>query len=487
MEAIDKIFEKSAQAFLSYRETTAKKRAAFLRAVADGIEELGPALIDTCSAETNLPAARLEGERGRTCNQLRMFASLVEAGDWVEAVIDTALPERKPLPRPDLRRMLVPLGPVAVFGASNFPLAFSTAGGDTAAALAAGCTVVYKGHPAHPATSEMVAGAIWKAAGDHQIPKDVFFHVAGGAETGQQLVRHPKAKAVAFTGSFAGGMAIYKTASERGEPIPVFAEMGSVNPIVILPGKLALDPAELAGSVAQSVLLGTGQFCTNPGLIFLPESDGADAFLEAMQRTIAESPAGKMLHTGITVNYLDALSSVLKAQGVKPLVSGIPENPLEGPPALASVSLQVWLENPDLQKEVFGPFSLVVRYQDPLQLKEVLRKLEGQLTITLMGAEDEAHILRGLTPLALEKCGRLLFSGVPTGVEVGHAMTHGGPFPASTDSRSTSVGTAAIKRFVRPVTFQSAPDDLLPGALKNANPLGISRLVNGKFTDEPIG
>lgn len=486
MESIDKVFENSRSAFLNYQMVSAGQRAGFLRSVASHIEKLGPALIDTCSAETNLPVARLEGERSRTCNQLRMFADLLEEGSWVDAVIDTALPGRQPVPRPDLRRMLVPLGPVVVFGASNFPLAFSTAGGDTASALAAGCTVVYKGHPAHPETSGMVAKAIRNAARDHQVPEGVFLHVEGGTETGQQLVRHPLARAVAFTGSTAGGMSIFRTAVERQEPIPVFAEMGSVNPIFILPGRLAGGAADLAGSVAQSVLLGSGQFCTNPGLVFLPESDGADAFLEAMRALFTDSPSGKMLHPGISVGYLDALSGVLSGKGVTPLVSGNSHDPLEGPPALATVSLDAWLENPDLQKEVFGPFTLVVRYRDPLQLKEVMQKLEGQLTITLLGAEHETQILGELSPLALEKCGRLLFSGVPTGVEVSHAMTHGGPFPATTDSRSTSVGTAAIRRFARPVTYQSAPEALLPDVLKNANPLGIRRLVNGTLTDQPI-
>jgi 2,5-dioxopentanoate dehydrogenase len=278
MEPIEAVFQQSLDAFLLYRETPAIRRAGFLRAVAGNIELLGEELIRTCSEETNLPAGRLEGERGRTCTQLRMFAELLEEGSWVEAVIDTALPERKPLPRPDLRRMLFPLGPVVVFGASNFPLAFSTAGGDTASALSAGCTVVYKGHPAHPRTSVMVAEAVRKAAREHALPEGVFIHVDGDADTGQKLVKHPVARAVAFTGSFSGGTSIFKTASERDIPIPVFAEMGSVNPIFILPEGLADNPEGLSESVAQSVLLGVGQFCTNPGLVFLPESDGADIF-----------------------------------------------------------------------------------------------------------------------------------------------------------------------------------------------------------------
>lgn len=486
MDTLDIVFQKSLNAFFQYRETSAGRRAKVLRSVADNIEALGEELIMTCSEETNLPAGRLEGERGRTCNQLRMFANLLEEGSWVEAVIDTALPDREPLPRPDLRRMLVPLGPVVVFGASNFPLAFSTAGGDTASALAAGCTVVYKGHPAHPRTSLLVAQAIWKAAREHDLPGEIFSHVAGDADTGQQLVKHPVARAVAFTGSFAGGTAIYKTASERKTPIPVFAEMGSVNPIFILPGSLADNPESLAESVSQSVLLGVGQFCTNPGLVFLPESDGADAFLEGMRLAFTGSPGGKMLHQGIATAYLDGLSAVLREKGVSTLVSDRKGGDLAGPPALATAPMEAWLGNPNLHKEVFGPFTLIVRYRDTHQLEQALDKLEGQLTITLLGSQTEREVLATLSVLALEKCGRLLFSGVPTGVEVSHAMTHGGPFPATTDSRSTSVGTFAIKRFARPVTFQSAPQELLPDALRNGNPLGINRLVNGAHTDQPI-
>jgi 2,5-dioxopentanoate dehydrogenase len=486
MDPLDIVFQKSLNAYFQYRETPAVRRAKLLRSVAANMETLGEELIRTCAEETNLPAGRLEGERGRTCNQLRMFAKLLEEGSWVEAVIDTALPERKPLPRPDLRRMLVPLGPVVVFGASNFPLAFSTAGGDTASALAAGCTVVFKGHPAHPRTSQLVAQAIWKAAREHDLIGEIFSHVEGDAETGQQLVKHPVARAVAFTGSFAGGTAIFKTASERKTPIPVFAEMGSVNPIFILPGSLADNPENLAESVSQSVLLGVGQFCTNPGLVFLPESDGADAFLNGMKRAFTGSPGGKMLHQGIATAYLDGLSAVLREKGVSTLVSDREGGDLAGPPALATAPMEAWLKNPNLQKEVFGPFTLIVRYRDTHQLEQALDKLEGQLTITLLGAEVELETLGKLSVRAREKCGRLLFSGVPTGVEVSHAMTHGGPFPATTDSRSTSVGTFAIKRFARPVAFQSAPHDLLPDALRNGNPLGIIRLVNGTHTDQPL-
>ena len=486
MDPIDVVFQNSHQAFLKYRETPAVRRASLLRSVADNIEALGEGLIRTCSEETNLPPGRLEGERGRTCNQLRMFAELLEEGSWVEAIIDTAIPERKPVPRPDLRRMLIPLGPVVVFGASNFPLAFSTAGGDTASALAAGCTVVYKGHPAHPRTSLLVAEALRKAALENDLPGEIFSHIEGATDTGQQLVMHPVARAVAFTGSFAGGTAIFKTASERKIPIPVFAEMGSVNPIFILHGRLEENPESLAESVSQSVLLSVGQFCTNPGLVFLPESDGADTFLDVMKQTFTGSPGGKMLHRGIATGYLERLSAVLREKGVSMLVNHGENGDMVGSPALATASVNTWVNNPNLQKEVFGPYTLIVRYQDTYQLEQALDKLEGQLTITLLGTQKDRDALAALSLPAREKCGRILFSGVPTGVEVGHAMMHGGPFPATTDSRSTSVGTFAIKRFVRPVTFQSAPHDLLPDALKNDNPLKIIRLVNGAHTDQPI-
>jgi 2,5-dioxopentanoate dehydrogenase len=485
MDSLDLIFSKSYEAFSRYRNMPPAARAGFLRAIADQVEKLDNELIRVCSEETNLPAARLVGERTRTCNQLRMFAALLEEGSWLEAVIDTALPDRVPIPRPDLRRMLFPIGPVVVFGAGNFPFAFSTAGGDTASALAAGCPVVYKGHPAHPKTSNMVAGAIGRAAVETGIPAEVFCHVDGGTDTGQLLVKHPLARAVAFTGSYAGGMAIYKTVSERKEPIPVYAEMGSVNPVMVLPGKLHAGAEDLAISIAQSVVLGSGQFCTKPGLVFLPESSNGNIFLEAMQHALLQSPANKMLHQGIAAAYLETLSVVLQSQGVECLVNQHADSG-SGAPVLATTSAGNWLSNKALQNEVFGPFTLVVRYRHTSQLKQIIDKLEGQLTISLLGEGEDMAMIHELAVLARDKCGRLLFSGVPTGVEVSHAMTHGGPFPASTDSRSTSVGTYAIKRFARPVTYQSAPESVLPDALKNSNPLNILRLVNGSYTTQPI-
>jgi NADP-dependent aldehyde dehydrogenase len=449
------------------------------------IESLGPVLIDTAESETRLGVARLEGERARTCNQLRMFAELLEEGSWVEAVIDTAMPARKPLPRPDLRRLLVPLGPVAVFGAGNFPLAFSTAGGDTASALAAGCPVIYKEHPDHPRTSRLVAGALREALEASGFPQGVFQDVEGGPETGQQLVAHPVVKAVAFTGSHEGGMAIYRAATGRAVPIPVFAEMGSVNPVFILPECLSAHPEQLAQEVAASAMLGCGQFCTKPGLVFHPSGEGSGAFTAALEKAFLEGPSKPMLQARIATRYYDARRGVLKGAGVKALVDR-PADPPGGTPSLASAGLSEWLENPVLQQEVFGPFTLLVAYRDASQLLEAAEALQGQLTCTIRGSEKELGNMAGLIDSLRERCGRLLFSGVPTGVEVGHGMTHGGPFPATTDSRSTSVGSAAIKRFVRPVTYQSAPDAVLPPELQNANPLGILRTVNGRVGSQEL-
>ncbi|GGG27978.1 aldehyde dehydrogenase (NADP(+)) [Pontibacter amylolyticus] len=475
----------AAQAFESYKKTTPAQRTQLLRGIAEAIEALEDELLETASRESNLPLARLTGERGRTCNQLRLFADLVEEGSWVEATIDTALPDRQPLPRPDLRRMLVPLGPVVVFGASNFPLAFSTAGGDTASALAAGCTVVYKEHPGHPKTSQLVHKAITQALQANGLPEGVFQHVSGGIEVGQELVKHPATKAVAFTGSYQGGKAIFDLAMQREVPIPVYAEMGSTNPIFILPERLMENTAELAHQAAASVLLGAGQFCTCPGLLFVPESAVTAEFMETLEAELATASPAKMLHDGIAGNYYKGLKELLKAEGVQALVQQ-EADVLEGRAALASTSAAQWLQNPALQEEVFGPFTLVVRYSNASELISAAKALQGQLTCTLWGSDQEHELQQSLMDVLREKCGRLLFSGVPTGVEVSHAMTHGGPFPATTDSRSTSVGTYAIKRFARPVTFQSAPQTLLPVELQDENHTGLWRTINGKLSQSSL-
>ena len=480
----DHEFEKAEAAFTLYKKLKGESRADFLRDIADEIEALGQKLLDTASEETNLPIARLTGERGRTCNQLRLFADLVAEGTWLEATIDTALPDREPLPRPDMRRMLVPLGPVVVFGASNFPLAFSTAGGDTASALASGCPVVYKEHPAHPKTSKLVYEAIKKAIAKNKLPEGIFQHVSGGNLEGQNLVRHPAAKAVAFTGSYDGGKVIFDLAMQREIPIPVYAEMGSVNPIFILPERLNQDAVALAKQAAASVLLGVGQFCTCPGLIFVPENEMTETFISAMEKELKPYSAS-MLHEGIAINFYQSMSRILEEDGVKTLVHH-EKKMLEGHAGLATTDIRYWLKSKELHEEVFGPFTLIVKYKNKDEIMQAAQALQGQLTCTLWGTVAEFEDQEDVVNILREKCGRLLFAGVPTGVEVSHAMTHGGPFPATTDSKSTSVGTYAIKRFARPVTFQSAPQNLLPEELKNENPLAIWRTIDGKLSQESL-
>ncbi|MGV3503286.1 MAG: aldehyde dehydrogenase (NADP(+)) [Adhaeribacter sp.] len=482
---MDQVFEQAARAFAVYKNIPGSERGRLLRAIADEIELLGEELLLLASRESHLPLARLTGERGRTVSQLRLFAGLVEEGAWAEPTIDTALPDRQPLPRPDLRRVLVPLGPVVVFGASNFPLAFSTAGGDTASALAAGCPVIYKEHPAHPQTSQLVAQAISRALQTGGLPAAVFQHLSGGVELGQQLVQHSGAKAVAFTGSFKAGKALFDLACRRPQPIPVFAEMGSVNPIFVLPDLASQQPATLAAQAAASVLLGVGQFCTCPGLVFYPEQDSTDVFLEELAGRLSEAAGAHMLHEGICDNYFTGVKKMLSHQAIASLVS--PEaDVLEGRAALAKTTLAQWLQHPDLQEEVFGPFVLVVTYQANEDLVAAAAALQGQLTCTLWGSEIDLAAAGSLVDQLREKCGRLLLGGVPTGVEVSPAMTHGGPFTATTDSRSTSVGTYAIKRFARPVTFQGAPQHLLPEVLRNENPRQVWRLINGQLSQESL-
>ncbi|MBF9254072.1 aldehyde dehydrogenase (NADP(+)) [Pontibacter sp. 172403-2] len=483
--SLNQVFDKAAEAFKVYKKVAASEKANLLRTIAAEIEQLGDELLQTAHQESNLPLARLTGERGRTVSQLQLFASLADEGTWTEATIDTALPDRQPAPRPDLRRMLVPLGPVVIFGASNFPFAFSTAGGDTASALAAGCPVIYKEHPGHPKTSQLVYKAIQNALQACGLPEAVFQHVSGGADIGQELVKHPEAKAVAFTGSYKGGKAIFDQACQRPQPIPVYAEMGSVNPIFILPEKAEAESKQLAGQAAQSVLLGVGQFCTNPGLIFYPENDTTESFLQELSEKLESAPTNKMLHEGICSNYYKGVNQLLAAGGVEKLLAP-DEDVLVGNAALAKVSLEQWLQNEALQEEVFGPFTLVVTYHGLEDLERAAEKLQGQLTCTVWGTTSELIQAGSLADTLREKCGRLLFGGVPTGVEVSYAMTHGGPFPATTDSRSTSVGAYAIKRFARPVTFQSAPAELLPQELQDDNPLSIWRTIDGKLTKDNI-
>ncbi|MDR7129842.1 NADP-dependent aldehyde dehydrogenase [Algoriphagus sp. 4150] len=482
---IDQIFNAATEAFLQYKNVPANRKADFLDKIAEILEANRSQIVPVAVKESNLPEGRINGELGRTTGQIKLFATMVREGSWLEATIDPGDPQRSPMPKADIRKMLIPIGPVVVFGASNFPLAFSTAGGDTISALAAGCPVIYKAHPAHPETSRLVAECIHKAVISSDLHEGVFIHVEGGIEIGQALVQHPLAKAVAFTGSHAGGKALFDLASKREEPIPVYAEMGSVNPVFTFPGKLENELVPLAQSYVNSLTMGAGQFCTNPGLIFVP-STHATAFEAAVAQEIKDIAGSPMLHPGIAKAYYESIEYYQTRQELKWIKVADPKHLINGSPALAEIKAADWLADDVFQKEVFGAFALMIVYDSPNELIEVAKKLHGQLTITIWGDVPELKQNAALINLLEEKCGRLLFQGVPTGVEVGYAMQHGGPYPSTTDSRSTSVGAGAIKRFARPIAFQDMHPDLLPDALKNENPMKIVRQVNGKFTVEKI-
>lgn len=486
LKEIDTAVQKASTAFQVYRNKSGKEKAAFLEAIADEIVSLGDGLISRCMEETGLPEARLTGERGRTVNQLKLFAQLLREGSWVDARIDTAVPERKPLPKADIRSMLKPLGPVGVFGASNFPFAFSVAGGDTASALAAGCTVVVKGHPAHPGTSEMVGLAIQRAVKKCNMPEGTFSMVHGpSVDVGLGIVRHPLIKAIGFTGSFRGGKALFDEAGKRAEPIPVYAEMGSSNPVFVLPGALQERKEAIARDLAASVNLGVGQFCTNPGLVFLQSSDEAEQFKNLLSQSMSETGAGVMLTSGIRGNYQKGIEKLRNTKDVEVLAQGKEEaSSCHGTPYLLHTTAQSFLEEHTLQEEVFGPSTLAVSAQHKNELLKAAESLHGHLTITIHGTEEDLLEHQDLIGILEQKAGRLTINGYPTGVEVCHSMVHGGPFPATTDSRSTSVGTAAIKRFVRPVCYQNFSSALLPDELKDGNPLNIWRLVDGKYQKE---
>ncbi len=453
------------RAAAAYRAVPLHERAAFLVAMAEEIEALGDELLDQVVAETALPRARATGERGRTANQVRPFASVIEEGSFLGRRHDQALPDRAPLPRPDLRMAMVPLGPVAVFGASNFPLAFSVAGGDTASALAAGCPVVVKAHPAHPGVSELVATAVLRAAQRTGMPSGVFAMLHGGAAAGQALVTDPRIRAVGFTGSRAGGLALVEAAAGREVPIPVFAEMSSVNPVVVLPGALA-DAPSLAADYVDSLTRESGQYCTNPGLIFVPDGDAGDAFVEAAASAVARAAGQPMLTPGIAANAVAGVNRWRRTPGVSILAEGSAAGPLAPAPLLATASLASLDTDPDLADEVFGAAGLVVRYPDLAALVPVLAGLEGQLTATIHGTETDAEAVTELVPVLEDRAGRLLWGGWPTGVEVASAMVHGGPYPATSAPATTSVGTLAIARFLRPVAFQNFPTEMLPAEFR---------------------
>jgi acyl-CoA reductase-like NAD-dependent aldehyde dehydrogenase len=478
---LDSIFQAAQEAFLFYKNLSGKEKGAFLDTLADILESNRPDIVPLAVKESNLPEGRINGELGRTTGQIRLFANLVKEGSWVEATIDPALPDRTPLPRADIRRFLTPIGPVVVFGASNFPLAFSTAGGDTISALAAGCSVIYKAHPAHPETSRKVADCIHQAILKCGLPSALFTHVEGGIAEGQALVKHPMAKAVAFTGSHQGGKALFDLANQRENPIPVYAEMGSVNPVFCFPHKLQRENDALAKAFVGSLTLGAGQFCTNPGLIFVPESQ-ATSFEQAITAELKDIAGAPMLHPGIAKAYYDSIQFLESREELRWIKVADPKHLINGSTALAEIKAADWLKDALFQKEVFGAFALMVVYQSEDELLEIAKHLHGQLTITVWGDADELQNQLFLLNLLEEKCGRLLFKGVPTGVEVGHAMQHGGPYPSTSDSRSTSVGAHAIKRFARPIAFQDMPSHLLPDALRDDNPMGIWRIVNGVYT-----
>lgn len=487
-EEIDQAVELAWKAFHSYQNFSGERKAAFLETIADEIEALGTELIDTYCAESGLPEGRAMGERGRTMFQLRSFAELVKKGDWVDAHIDTAQPERTPLPKSDIRKMMIPLGPVVVFGASNFPLAYSTAGGDTAAALAAGCPVIVKSHPMHAGTGELVASAIIKAAEKTGMPEGVFSNLnSSGIDVGVQLVQHPKVKAVGFTGSIRGGRALYDLAAKREEPIPVFAEMGSVNPVVFLPGALQERGSELAKTYAGSVTLGVGQFCTNPGLLLGIKDDNLGGFIATLAEEIVKIEPGCMLHPNIIGAYEANKSKALGQDGLQVVAEYDMEVGVNvARQAVTTVDGETFLNNPTLHQEVFGPFTMVVQCENKEQLEAIILALEGQLTGTLLASQDEGASFPGVIEALKNRVGRIIYNGVPTGVEVCPSMVHGGPYPASTDSRFTAVGINAIKRWVRPFSYQDWPNELLPDALKNENPLGITRLVNNELTSKSL-
>jgi NADP-dependent aldehyde dehydrogenase len=468
------------QAFDAYRNVPLERRARFLETIADRIMDIGPLLIERAGQESGLPAARLEGERGRTCNQLRLFAKVVRDGHFLEATLDSALPQRTP-PRPDLRMRKIGLGPVAVFGASNFPLAFSVAGGDTASALAAGCPVVVKAHSAHPGTSELVGKAVLRAAIECDMPDGVFSMVIGeGRQVGQALVAHPAIKAVGFTGSRQGGMALVHAANTRKEPIPVYAEMSSINPFYILPGALATAAAKLGQGFVDSLTLGVGQFCTNPGLVIGLAGAGFDAFRDAAAQALQVKGAGTMLTAGIHKAYTGAIEKRSGIAGVRRFAEGSADGQgCAAQAALYETDAATFLASPDLEDEIFGPASLLVACRDEAELLAVTNHIEGQLTATVHAQAADRALAGRLLPVLERKAGRILFNGYPTGVEVCHSMVHGGPFPATSDARSTSVGATAIDRFLRPVCYQDVPAELLPEALRDDNPLRLTRMVDG--------
>ena len=488
-EDVERAVQLAHQAFANYSRTSGREKGAFLRTIAAEIEAIAEEVIDRCGLETALPKARLQAETARTCSQLRLFAQLVEEGSWLMARIDRADPDRKPLPKPDVRSLLRPLGPVVVFGASNFPLAFSVAGGDTASALAAGNPVIVKAHSAHPGTGELVGGAVVQAVRQCGLPEGVFSLLFGGGnEIGAALMKHPCVKAGGFTGSRTAGKILMNIAASRPEPIPFYAEMSSTNPVFILPGALRQNANQIATGLHASFTLGAGQFCTKPGMVFLPEGADASRFATKLQGLVAESAPFHLLTSVIRSSYGAGVSARRTKQNVKVLIEAdaTPGGELGVGAALFETDAQAFLRDPELAAEVFGPATLLVRHSNREDVLRIAHELEGHLTATIHGTEQDLREFSDLVAILEGKVGRLIFNGFPTGVEVCHAMVHGGPFPATSDGRSTSVGTQAIYRFCRPVCYQGFPDAALPDELKDENSLRIWRLVDGEMTRETV-
>lgn len=487
-QEVSRACEKAAIAFQVYRKKTGAEKAAFLEHIAEEIKTLGEQLIDVCCLETALPKARIEGERGRTVNQLLLFAGMLREGSWVDARIETSDPARTPVPKPDIRYLHVGLGPVVVFGASNFPLAFSVAGGDTASALAAGCPVIVKVHSAHPATGELVGRAIQRAAKKTEMPDGVFSMLHGdGSVVGMQLVTNRNIKAVGLTGSFKAGKALFDAAVRRAEPIPVYAEMGSTNPVFVLPEAMRQQKEKIAQGYAVSVTLGVGQFCTNPGLLLYEKSENGNQFTAALKEEFEKAAGGAMLTETIFRSYGEGVAHHAAQSNIEVLANGTRvDGPNRAHPVLFKTTGDVLAAHQELTEEIFGPTSLVIEMKSKADVLEAARNLSGHLTATVHGTENDLLNYRELIDILEQKVGRVVVNGFPTGVEVCHAMVHGGPYPSTTDGRSTSVGTAAIFRFTRAVCYQGMPQALLPAELKNENPLGVWRLVNGVRTQRTI-
>ncbi len=488
-EEVELAVRLAADAFDIYRVIPGRDRGALLRKIAAKIESIAGDIVERAGQETALPQARLQGETARTCGQLRLFAQVAEEGSWVNARVDQADPQRKPVAKPDIRSMLRPLGPVVVFGASNFPLAFSVAGGDTASALAAGNPVIVKAHAAHPGTSELVGRAVQESVRECGLPEGVFSLLFGsGSQIGTALMKHPLVKAGGFTGSRAAGRTLMDVAASRPEPIPFYAEMSSTNPVFILPGALSERAETIAAGLYASFTMGAGQFCTKPGMVFLPQGGAAGTFADKLQKLVGDSAPFHLLTKTIHSSYDSAIATRKKDTSVK-LVA-------EGPEAAASAAFAVscalfetdaasFLDS-DLDSEIFGPATLLVRHSSRDQVLAIARSLEGHLTATIHGTEQDLREFADLIAILESKVGRLVFNGFPTGVEVTHAMVHGGPYPSTSDGRSTSVGSQAIFRFTRLVCYQGFPDSALPAELKNANPLGIWRMLDGQTTRDAI-